>query len=44
MSANNVVLTVTPNPAVDVTYTVDGVNLGSSHRVPTPCTALAARA
>ncbi len=36
MSANNVVLTVTPNPAVDVTYAVDGVNLGSSHRVPTP--------
>ncbi|WP_207345936.1 1-phosphofructokinase family hexose kinase [Arthrobacter sp. E3] len=34
--ANNVVLTVTPNPAVDVTYTVDGINLGSSHRVPTP--------
>lgn len=35
-SANNVVLTVTPNPAVDVTYTVAGVHLGSSHRVPTP--------
>ncbi|WP_343319910.1 hexose kinase [Arthrobacter sp. TMP15] len=36
MSANNVVLTVTPNPAVDVTYTVAGIHLGSSHRVPTP--------
>ncbi|MGA7206488.1 MAG: hexose kinase [Specibacter sp.] len=36
MSAGNLVLTVTPNPAVDVTYTVDGVELGSSHRVPTP--------
>ncbi len=33
---NNLVLTVTPNPAVDVTYTVPGINLGSSHRVPTP--------
>jgi len=33
---NNVVLTVTPNPAMDVTYTVAGVELGSSHRVPTP--------
>ncbi|WP_186759277.1 1-phosphofructokinase family hexose kinase [Arthrobacter alpinus] len=33
---NNTVLTVTPNPAIDVTYTVDGVELGSSHRVPTP--------
>lgn len=33
---NNVVLTVTPNPAVDVTYTVAGINLGGSHRVPTP--------
>ncbi|WP_258067116.1 1-phosphofructokinase family hexose kinase [Arthrobacter sp. GMC3] len=32
----NTVLTVTPNPAMDVTYTVDGVELGSSHRVPTP--------
>ncbi|ALE07627.1 ribokinase [Arthrobacter sp. ERGS1:01] len=30
------VLTVTPNPAVDVTYTVDGVEPGASHRVPTP--------
>lgn len=30
------VLTVTPNPAVDVTYTVAGVKPGSSHRVPTP--------
>ena len=36
MSGNNVVLTVTPNPAVDVTYTVAGVHLGSTHRVPTP--------
>lgn len=33
---NNTVLTVTPNPAVDVTYTVAGVELGSTHRVPTP--------
>lgn len=33
---NNLVLTLTPNPAVDVTYTVAGINLGSSHRVPTP--------
>ncbi|MBP2411398.1 1-phosphofructokinase family hexose kinase [Arthrobacter stackebrandtii] len=33
---NNLVLTVTPNPAVDVTYTVPGINLGASHRVPTP--------
>ncbi len=33
---NNVVLTLTPNPAVDVTYTVDGIHLGASHRVPTP--------
>lgn len=33
---NNLVLTVTPNPAVDVTYTVAGISLGSSHRVPTP--------
>jgi 1-phosphofructokinase family hexose kinase len=33
---NNVVLTVTPNPAVDVTYTVPGIHLGASHRVPTP--------
>ncbi|RAN78110.1 ribokinase [Bacillus sp. SRB_336] len=30
------VLTVTPNPAVDVTYLVDGVEPGTSHRVPTP--------
>ena len=35
-ATNNVVLTVTPNPAVDVTYTVNGIHLGSSHRVPTP--------
>jgi 1-phosphofructokinase family hexose kinase len=34
--ANNLVLTVTPNPAVDVTYEVPGIELGSSHRVPTP--------
>lgn len=30
------IVTVTPNPAVDVTYTVTGVTLGASHRVPTP--------
>lgn len=30
------VLTVTANPAVDVTYVVGGVELGSSHRVQTP--------
>ncbi|MFQ4148572.1 1-phosphofructokinase family hexose kinase [Arthrobacter sp. LAPM80] len=36
MSENNLVLTVTPNPAVDVTYTVAGIHLGSSHRVPSP--------
>jgi len=30
------VLTVTPNAAVDLTYTVAGVELGASHRVPTP--------
>lgn len=36
MSGNHVVLTVTPNPAVDVTYTVPGIHLGSSHRVPAP--------
>lgn len=30
------VLTVTPNPALDVTYTVPGVVLGASHRVATP--------
>lgn len=30
------VVTVTPNPAVDVTYWVDGVKLGSSHRVAAP--------
>lgn len=33
---SKLVLTVTPNPAVDVTYTVAGVTLGASHRVPTP--------
>lgn len=36
MNERNLVLTVTPNPAVDVTYTVDGIELGTSHRVPTP--------
>ncbi len=36
MSSRNVVLTVTPNPAVDVTYTVAGIELGASHRVPAP--------
>ncbi|WP_427016857.1 1-phosphofructokinase family hexose kinase [Pseudarthrobacter sp. P1] len=34
--AHGRVVTVTPNPAVDVTYWVDGVKLGSSHRVPAP--------
>lgn len=33
---NKLILTVTPNPAVDVTYTVAGIELGSSHRVPAP--------
>ncbi|SEE60305.1 hypothetical protein SAMN04489740_1890 [Arthrobacter alpinus] len=33
---NNLVLTVTANPAVDVTYAVPGIHLGSSHRVPAP--------
>lgn len=36
MSAGNVVLTVTGNPAVDATYTVPGIELGASHRVPSP--------
>ena len=36
MSGGRLVLTVTPNPAVDVTYTVAGIEQGSSHRVPTP--------
>ncbi|XAS67868.1 1-phosphofructokinase family hexose kinase [Micrococcaceae bacterium Sec5.7] len=30
------VITVTPNPAVDVTYQVDGITPGGSHRVETP--------
>ncbi|MBW4096163.1 MAG: 1-phosphofructokinase family hexose kinase, partial [Acidobacteria bacterium] len=30
------IVTVTPNPALDVTYTVPGIKLGESHRVPTP--------
>ena len=32
----NRIITVTPNPAVDMTYTVHGITEGSSHRVPTP--------
>lgn len=36
MSAGEVVLTVTANPAVDATYTVPGIVLGASHRVPAP--------
>jgi 1-phosphofructokinase family hexose kinase len=30
------IITVTPNPAVDVTYTVKGVSIGGSHRVEAP--------
>ncbi|MGO4385014.1 1-phosphofructokinase family hexose kinase [Specibacter sp. RAF43] len=36
MSGAQGVLTVTANPAVDLTYLVDGVRLGQSHRVPAP--------
>ncbi|WP_026553941.1 1-phosphofructokinase family hexose kinase [Arthrobacter sp. 35W] len=36
MTAARTVVTVTPNPAVDVTYEVAGVSLGSSHRVAAP--------
>ncbi|AFR31335.1 hexose kinase [Arthrobacter sp. Rue61a] len=32
----NRIVTVTPNPAIDVTYTVRGITAGGSHRVPTP--------
>ncbi len=32
----NRIITVTPNPAIDMTYTVHGIIEGSSHRVPTP--------
>lgn len=32
----NRIITVTPNPAIDMTYTVQGITEGSSHRVPTP--------
>ncbi|BCW35439.1 sugar kinase [Arthrobacter sp. StoSoilA2] len=30
------IVTVTPNPAIDMTYTVHGITEGASHRVPTP--------
>lgn len=30
------ILAVNPNPALDVTYTLDAIDLGRSHRVPTP--------
>lgn len=32
----NRIVTVTPNPAIDMTYTVQGITEGASHRVPTP--------
>ncbi|MDJ0357759.1 hexose kinase [Paenarthrobacter sp. PH39-S1] len=32
------VVTVTPNPALDITYTVAGLRPGGSHRVPAPLT------
>jgi 1-phosphofructokinase family hexose kinase len=32
----NRIITVTPNPAIDMTYTVQGITEGASHRVPTP--------
>ena len=32
----NRIVTVTPNPAIDMTYTVHGITEGASHRVPTP--------
>lgn len=35
-STPKTVVTVTANPAVDVTYTVEGIRLGESHRVPAP--------
>ncbi|MCZ2402879.1 hexose kinase [Paenarthrobacter sp. Z7-10] len=31
-----IIVTVTPNPAVDLTYTVDGMHPGESHRVASP--------
>ncbi|WP_035770166.1 1-phosphofructokinase family hexose kinase [Arthrobacter castelli] len=30
------IITVTPNPAIDVTYQIDDLQLGQSHRVPNP--------
>lgn len=33
-SVAGTIVTVTPSPAVDVTYIVDGIHLGESHRVP----------
>ncbi|MFE4195359.1 1-phosphofructokinase family hexose kinase [Paenarthrobacter sp. NPDC056912] len=35
-SSVNRIITVTPNPAIDMTYTVQGITEGASHRVPTP--------
>ncbi|MCW3765473.1 1-phosphofructokinase family hexose kinase [Paenarthrobacter ureafaciens] len=32
----NRIITVTANPAIDMTYTVQGITEGASHRVPTP--------
>lgn len=32
----NRIVTVTPNPAIDMTYTVHGITEGASHRVATP--------
>jgi 1-phosphofructokinase family hexose kinase len=32
------VVTVTPNPALDITYHVDGIRLGQTHRAPPPAT------
>ncbi|MDO5864014.1 MULTISPECIES: 1-phosphofructokinase family hexose kinase [Paenarthrobacter] len=32
----NRIITVTANPAIDMTYTVHGITEGASHRVPTP--------
>ena len=34
--AVNRIITVTPNPAIDMTYTVAGITEGASHRVATP--------
>lgn len=36
--ASGPVVTVTPNPAVDLTYSVSGIRAGHSHRVPGPLT------